>query len=103
MLGWFPVFIRVVYVQGPLMFFLYTSDLPMIQEKTFVDYDDDSTLQGEIPKPSNRVSAVVSRSRTLVPVFPNLLLGGNVVERVAELKVYSVFRIQKCHTKVISG
>ena len=30
---------------------------------------------------------VISRSRTLAPIFPNLVLDGIVVERVTELKV----------------
>ena len=33
---------------------------------------------------------VISRSRTLAPIFPNLVLGGTVVERVTELKVLGV-------------
>ena len=32
----------------------------------------------------------ISRSRTLVPIFPNLVLNGTVVDSVTELKVLGV-------------
>ena len=38
-------------VLGPLLFLLYTSDLPIILEKTLVGHADNSTLLAEVPKP----------------------------------------------------
>ena len=40
---------------GPLKFLLYTSDLPITLENTFVGYADDSTLLAEVPEPGSRV------------------------------------------------
>ena len=105
---------------GPLLFLLYTSDLPIALENMLVGYADDSTLLAEVPEPGSRVQTalslnrdlarigdwckrwgmlvnplktkalVISRSRTLMPIFPNLVLDGTVVERVTELKVLGV-------------
>ena len=103
-------------VQCPLQFLLYTSDLPIILENTLVRCADESTMLAEVPEPGKRVPAVlslyrdlirvgdwrkrwgmlvnltkfkdliISMSRTLTPLFPNLLLDGTVVERATELK-----------------
>ena len=40
--------------------------------------------------PMKTKALMISRSRTLAPIFPNLVLDGTVVERVTELKVLSV-------------
>ena len=40
--------------------------------------------------PLKNKALVISRSRTLMPVFPNLMLNGTVVERVIELKFLGV-------------
>ena len=37
--------------------------------------------------PVKTKSLVISRSRTIAPIFPNLLLDGTVVRRMTELKV----------------
>ena len=40
--------------------------------------------------PLKTKAKVISRSRTLMPIFPKLVLDGTVVKRVAELKVLGV-------------
>ena len=45
-------------VLGPLLFLLYTSDLPITLENMLVGYADDSTLLAEVPEPGNRVQTV---------------------------------------------
>ena len=107
-------------VLGPLLFLLYTSDLPITLENTLIGYADDSTLLAVVRKPTDRASVVaslnrdlervgkwctlwgmvinpsktkalvVSRSRTAVPGFPDLLLGGVVVDLVDDLKILGV-------------
>ena len=53
---------------GPLLFLLYTSDLPIILENTLGGYADDSTLLTELPEISNRVQAVLSLNRDLTRI-----------------------------------
>ena len=107
-------------VLGPLLFLLYIRDLPPLLENTLVGYADDSTLVASISSPRLRptVSAslnrdlavislwctrwgmlinssktygmVISRSRTLVPSFPDFVIGGNVVKMVNQLKILGV-------------
>ena len=52
-------------VLGPLMFLLYTRDISMISENAPVGYADNSTLLAEGPKPSNKVSYVLSFNHDL--------------------------------------
>ena len=54
-LVWFLLFLRVVCWVLPLPFLLYTSDLSMIIENTFVGYADDSTLLTEVTEPGGRI------------------------------------------------
>ena len=105
---------------SPLLFLHCTSDLLIILENTVVGNADDSTLLAEVPEPGSRVQAVlslncelarigdlctiwgtlvnamntkalvISRSRTLAPIFPSLVLDGTVVERMTELRVFGV-------------
>ena len=86
-------------------------------QNELVGYADDSTLLCRIPHPRNRSSVgaslnddlavisdwcsrwgmlvnlsktremLISRSRTVEPLFPDLLIGGSVVEIVSELKI----------------
>ena len=95
-----------------MLFLLYINDLLTILENSLLGCTDNSSLLTQVFKPSNKVSAVLSvnrdlariddwckrwemlvnhinikalvnsRSRTLAPVFPNLLLDSIVVERV---------------------
>ncbi len=98
-------------VLGPLLFSLYTADMYSNLENTLIGYADDSTLLAEVKHRDMRVSVteslnrdlqrisdwcvmwgmklnanktktmIVSRSRTLLPGFPNLVLSGvNLVE-----------------------
>ena len=112
-------------VLGPLLFLLYTSDLPGSLENTLVGYADDSTLISPIPRPADRLSVacsmnrdldrirswclrwgmvvnpsktkglLVSRSRTVNPVLPELVLDGSVVEMVGQLKILGVYLDRK--------
>ena len=40
-------------VLGPLLYLLYTSDLPITLENSLVGYADDSTLLAEVPEPGS--------------------------------------------------
>ena len=90
-------------VLGPLLFLLYTGDLPCKLENPLVGYADDTTILTRVARPGCRPSVVgslnrdlvrvhdwccewgmslnlsksnalfVSRSRTLVPLFPNVV------------------------------
>ena len=92
-------------VLGPLLFLLYITDLPIILENTLVGYADDYTLLVEVPEPGSQVEPVLSlnsdlaricdwckrwgllvnpmknmtmlitMSKTLAPIFPNLFVG----------------------------
>ena len=107
-------------VLGPLLFLLYIADLPRLLQNELVGYADDSTLLCRVPHPRDRSSvaallnddlAVISdwcsrwgmlvnpsktrgmlifRSRTVEPLFPDLLIDGSVVEMVSELKILGV-------------
>ena len=55
-------------VLGPLLFFLYTSELFTILENNLIDYADDSTLIAVVPSPGLRVAVAESLSRDLVKV-----------------------------------
>ena len=103
-------------ILGPLLFLLYIADLPGLIQNVLVGYTDDSTLLCRIPHPRDRSSVaaslnddlavisdwcsrwgmlvnpsktrgmLISRSRTVVPLFPDLV----VVEMVSELKILGV-------------
>ena len=68
-LGLFPVLLGVVSVLYPLLFLLYSSDLPTILGNTLVSYADDSTLLAEEPEPGKRVLAVLSINRDLARII----------------------------------
>ena len=51
-----------------MLFLLYTSDLPIIPENTFVGYANDSSLLAEIPEHSSRVQAALSFNRNLARI-----------------------------------
>ena len=104
-------------VLGPLLFLLYIADLPRLLQNELVGYADDSTLLCRIPHPRDRSSVaaslnddlavisdwcsmlvnpsktrgmLISRSRTVEPLFPDLVIDGSVVEMVSELKILGV-------------
>ena len=107
-------------VLGPILFSLYTSELFSILDNTLVGYADDSSLLAIIPSPSDRIrvtnslncdlvrisnwcsrwgmelnssktkSMIVSRSRTLQPAAPSLVLGGSVLNECKELDILGV-------------
>ena len=104
-------------VLGPL---LYITDPPRLLQNELVDYADDSTLLCRIPHPRDRSSVaaslnddlvvisdwcsrwgmlvnpsktrgmLISCSRAVEPLFPDLLIDGSVVEMVSELKILVV-------------
>ena len=55
-------------VLGPLLFFLYASELFSIQENKLIGYADDSTLIAVVPSPGVRVTVEASLNRDLVRV-----------------------------------
>lgn len=107
-------------VLGPLLFSLYTRDLSVDLTNVLVGYADDSTLVAHVPRPSDRVDVVaslnhdlesiavwcdrwgmevnpgktkaliISRSRTIYPVFPGLVLNGVPVDVVPEMKLLGI-------------
>ena len=107
-------------VLGPLLFLLYIADLPGLLQNVLVGYADDSTLLYRIPHPRDTASVaaslnddltwindwcsrwgilmnprktrrmLISRSRTVEPLFPVLVVDGTVVEKVSELKILGV-------------
>ena len=107
-------------VLGPLLFLQYIADLPRLLQNELFGYADDSTLLCRIPHPRDRSSMaaslnddlaeisdwcsrwgmlvnpsktrgmLISRSRTVEPLFPDLLIDGSVVEMVSELKILGV-------------
>ena len=52
-------------VLGPLLFLLYTSDLPTLLENTMIGYADDSTLISPVPQPGDRLTVATSLGRDL--------------------------------------
>ena len=101
-------------VLGPLLFLLYIADLPGLLQNEQVGYADDSTLLCRIPHPHDRSSVeaslnddlavisdwcsrcgmlvnpsktremIISRSCTVEPLFPDLVIEGSVVAVVAK-------------------
>ena len=63
-------------VLGPLLFLLYTSDLPIILENSFVSYADDSYLLAEVPEPGSRVKCQLYYH--LVAILLALVIGASV-------------------------
>ena len=55
-------------VLGPLLFLLYTSDLPITLQNTLVSYADDSTLLAKVQEPGSRVQTVLSLNRDLARI-----------------------------------
>ena len=53
---------------SPLLFLLYTSDLPIFLENTLEGYAVESSLLSEIPEPGSRVSAVSSLNLDLARI-----------------------------------
>ena len=53
---------------GPLLLFLYTSELFSVLENRLIGYADDSTLIAVVPSPGLRVAVAESLSRDLVKV-----------------------------------
>ena len=107
-------------VLGPLLFLLYTSELFSIFENKLIGYADDSTLMAVVPSPGVRVAVaksmihdlsrvcewcdlwrmklnasqtktmIVSRSRTVHPQSPTLIIGGTVLKESVDLAILSV-------------
>ena len=105
-------------VLGPLLYFLYTSELFFILENKLIGYADDSTLISVVPSPGVRVTVaeslirdlgrvnewcdfwgmkfnasktktmIVSRSRTMHPQSPPLTIGGTVLKESADLVIF---------------
>ena len=54
--------------------------------------------------PMKNKALVISRSRTLAPIFPNLVLDSTVIGRVTALKVLgSRFGYKNCRSRIIPG
>ena len=119
---WSPVISGVPQgsVLGPILFMLYTSDLPHVVDSQVFCYADDTTLVAPISCPADRVavglrlnddlsnvkawcerwdmklnpakskSLLVSRSRTVLPEHPTLEVDGVVVKEDDTLKVLGV-------------
>ena len=107
-------------VLGPLLFFLYTSELFSILENKLIGYADDSTLMALLPSTGIRVAVadslihvlgrvsewcdlwgmklnasktktmIVSRSRTMHPQSPPLTIGGTVLKESDGLVILEV-------------
>ena len=107
-------------VLGPLLFILYTHDMWFGLENMLVSYADDSTLLARIPSPNmrsdvteslnrdlNKISTwcnlwgmrlnpnktqsmIVSRSRTVFPPHPDLLVGSTSLNSCEFLKILGV-------------
>lgn len=124
-------------VLGPVLFLLYTAQLFSILENTLVGYADDSTLLATVPFTRDRVSVtaslnrdlerildwctawgmelnaaktksmVVSRSRTELPAFPALRVGGSVLTECKEMPILGVCFDSKlsfgAHVRTVAG
>ena len=107
-------------VLGPLLFILFTADMFSDLENMMVGYADDSTLFAVAPCPKDRISVahslnrdlrkvsdwcrlrgmrlnaaktktmIISRSRTLLPVFPEVVIDGLVIEESSTLMILGV-------------
>ena len=107
-------------VLGPLLFILFTADLFSVVDNLLVGYADDATLISVAQRPINRVAVshslqcdidrisswcsrwgmslnvgktktmTVSRSRTMLPSFPELSLNGVALKEMTELIILGV-------------
>ena len=107
-------------VPGPLLFLLYIANFLGLLQNVLVGYADDSTLLCRTLHPRDRASVAaslnddlavisdwcsrwgmyvnpsktrgmpISRSRTVEPLFPDLVVDGTVVEMVSKLKILGV-------------
>ena len=107
-------------VLDPLLFILYTADLLSIVDNLLVGYADDATLISVAQRPANRVSVsnspqcdidkisnwctmwgmclnvgktktmTISRYRTMLPSFPDLILNGVAPKESSELIILGV-------------
>ena len=55
-------------ILGPLLFFLYTSELSSILENKLIGYAEDSTLMAVMPSPGAQVTVAESLNHDLVSV-----------------------------------
>ena len=67
-------------VLGPLLFFLYTSELFAILENKIIGYADDSTMMAVVPSPGARVTVAESLNRDLIRVNAWCDFFGNEIE-----------------------
>ena len=107
-------------VLGPLLFILYSSDMWFNITNKILAYADDTSLYAHVPTPAMRVGVsdslsqdlnrihswclqwgmklnpnkskemIVSRSRTLFPEHPNLLINRVIINRADQLKLLGV-------------
>ena len=107
-------------VLGPLLFLLYTSELISLLENKLIGYANDSTLMAVVSSPGVRVTVaeslirdlgrgsewcdisgkklnasktktmIVSRSRTMHPQSPPLIIGGTVLKESDDLVILEV-------------
>ena len=121
--NWFTLYQecrRAVYVLGPLLFLLYTSELFSILQNKLIGYADDSTLMAVMPSPAVRVAVseslirdlgrvsercdlwgmklnatktktmIVSRSRPMYPQSTPLTIGRTVLKESDDLVILGV-------------
>ena len=107
-------------VLGPLLFILYTQDMWVGLENQLIAYADDATLIADVPNPTQRQSVsesmnrdlakindwcklwgmklnpsktqsmIVSRSRTLNPSHPDLIINNVVLDTCSSFKILGV-------------